>query len=424
MEERLTHLFVSAFADEVADSVLKLHVTAVKAAARVCLIVQARIRDPANSLPFARLFSVTVDCALHPAWGITASELQPIINKFACRLKSLTRSLEMLHRSVPPCSSSVIVRMHVLTPSPCVCSILERTLKQVPARLCNEALAMVIRCAAPLALGGSRGQDAGAVVAAPPPSFSSPRHQAEPTQHALRMRADKIIGLFLRVISSSDSVDVRTACMSVFAACLSSLAARATAAHVSKEPLLSPVHLSLVAAVVFSVSQRSDLSLSDVIHCSRLIVTMATGWADSALLLLQLALGIQASAGDQFPMCSSRVLLAVSLLVAVSAAINWPPLAVLTRNVLGNPSFSGAMPVDLELSPSGLYVCAPEREAHAIVDGSIPPLFTKTEVHAALLEKFPADVGVLLLDYTVPNTGALLALLHLHQPLFVFFFSI
>jgi hypothetical protein len=243
------------------------------------------------------------------------------------------------------------------------------------------------------------------VVAAPPPSFSSPRHQAEPTQHALRARADKVIGLFLRVISSNDNVDVRTACMSVFAACLSSLAARTATPHVSKEPLLSPVHLSLVAAVVFSVSQRSDLSLSDVIHCSRLIVTMATGWADSALLLLQLALGVQASAGDIFPLCSSRMLLAVSLLVAVSAAINWPPLANLTRNVLGNPSFSGAMPVDLELSPSGLYVCAPEREAHAIIDGSIPPLFSKTEVHAALAEKFPSDAGTLLSDYTVPNTG-------------------
>ena len=63
------------------------------------------------------------------------------------------------------------------------------------------------------------------------------------------------------------------------------------------------------------------------------------------------------------------------------------------------------MPVDLELSPSGLYVCAPEREAHAIIDGSIPPLFSKTEVHAALAEKFPSDAGTLLSDYTVPNTG-------------------
>jgi hypothetical protein len=287
---------------------------------------------------------------------------------------------------------------------------MERALKQAPARLSNETFAMVIRCVAPLALGGSRGQEAGMVVVAPPPSFSSPRHQAEPTQHALRVRADRIIGLFLRVISSNDNVEVRTACMSVFAMCLSSLAARTTAPHVSKEPLLSPVHLSLVAAVVFSVSQRCDLTLSDVIHCSRLIVTMATGWSDSAILLLQLALSIQASAGDQFPLCSSRMLLAVSLLVAVSAAINWPPLAILTRNVLGNPSFSGAMPVELELSPSGLYVCAPDREAHAIIDGSIPPLFSKTEVHAALLEKFPADVGTLLQDYTVPNTGTSRAL--------------
>jgi hypothetical protein len=98
VEERLTHLFVSSFADEVSENLLKLNVIAVKAAVRVCLIVQARIRDPANSLPFFRLFSVTVDCALLPAWAITASELQPIVNKFACRLKSLTRSFEMLHR--------------------------------------------------------------------------------------------------------------------------------------------------------------------------------------------------------------------------------------------------------------------------------------------------------------------------------------
>lgn len=245
------------------------------------------------------------------------------------------------------------------------------------------------------------------VAAAPPPSFASPRHQAEHAQHALRSRADKIIGLFLRVISSHDSVEVRTSCMSVFAMCLSSLAARATAPNFSKEPLLSPVHLSLVAAVVFSVSQRSDLSLSDVIHCSRLVVTIASGWTDSAILLLQLALGIQASAADSSHACSLRMLLAVSLLVAVSAAISWPPLASLTRNVLGNPSFSGAMPVDLELSPTGLYVCAPDREAHAIIDGNIPPLFSKAEVHAALLEKFPADVGLLLLEYTVPDAGAL-----------------
>jgi hypothetical protein len=264
---------------------------------------------------------------------------------------------------------------------------------------------MVIRCVAPLALGGSRGQEQGIVVAAPPLSFSSPRHQVEHTQHVLRSKADKIIHLFLRVISSSDSVDVRTSCMSVFATCLSSLAARAATLHVTKEPLLSHVHLSMVAAVVFSVSQRSDLSLSDVIHCSRLIVTMATGWADSAILLLQLALGIQASAVDHSLACNSRVLLAVSLLVAVSASINWQPLASLARNVLGNPSFSGAMPIDLELSPKGLYVCAPDREAHAIIDGSIPPLFSKAEVHAALLDKFPADVRALLHDYTVPNTG-------------------
>ena len=44
------------------------------------------------------LFTVTVDCALHPAWGIAATELQPIISKFASRLKSLTRSFEVLHR--------------------------------------------------------------------------------------------------------------------------------------------------------------------------------------------------------------------------------------------------------------------------------------------------------------------------------------
>ena len=98
VEERHFNVFVSAFTDEVADSVQKLHVTAVKAAVRVCLIVQARIRDPALSLPFARLFSVTVDCALHPAWGITQAELQPIMNKFASRIKSLARSFEMLHR--------------------------------------------------------------------------------------------------------------------------------------------------------------------------------------------------------------------------------------------------------------------------------------------------------------------------------------
>lgn len=285
------------------------------------------------------------------------------------------------------------------------CSVLERALAQVPARLSNEAFAMIIRCLAPLALGGSRAQEQGIVVAAPLPAFSSPRHQAEHAHHALRSKADKIIHLFLRVISCSDSVDVRAACMSVFAACLSSLAARDQTHHASKEPLLSPVHLSMVAAVVFSVSQRSDLCLSDVIHCSRLIVTMATGWTDSAILLLQLALGIQASAVDHSISCNSRVLLAVSLLVAVSASINWPPLANLARNVLGNPSFSGAMPIDLELSPKGLYVCAPDREAHAIIDGSIPPLFSKSEVHAALIEKFPADVGALLHDYTVPNTG-------------------
>jgi len=288
----------------------------------------------------------------------------------------------------------------------CACSIVEQTLKQVPARLSNETFAMVIRCLEPLALGGSRGQEHGVAVAAPQLLFASPRHQADHAQHALRSRADKIIRLFLKVMSSSESVDVRTSCMSVFAVCLSSLASRATSSNVSKEPLLSPVHLSLVAAVVFAVSQRPDLSLSDVIHCSRLVVTMATGWADSAILLLQLALGIQASAVDQSFACSSRVLLSVSLLVAVSAAINWPPLASLTRNVLGNPSFSGAMPIDLELSPTGLYVCAPDREAHAIIDGSIPPLFSKTEVHAALLDKFPNDAKALLLDYTVPDTGA------------------
>ena len=285
------------------------------------------------------------------------------------------------------------------------CSILERTLKQVPARLSNEAFAMVVRCLAPLALGGSRGQEQGIVVAAPLPAFSSPRNQADHAPHALRGKADKVIHLFLSVISCSDNIDVRTSCMSVFATCLSSLAARAATPHVSKDPLLSSVHLSMVAAVVFSVSQRSDLSLSDVIHCSRLVVTMATGWADSAILLLQLALGIQASAVNQSSACNSRMLLAVSLLVAVSASIDWQPLASLARNVLGNPSFSGAMPIDLELSPKGLYVCAPDREAHAIIDGSIPPLFTKAEVHAALLEKFPADVAALLDDYSVPNTG-------------------
>jgi hypothetical protein len=194
--------------------------------------------------------------------------------------------------------------------------------------------------------------------------------------------------------------------MSLFAVCLSSLAARTSIPHLVKEPLLSPVHLSLVAAVVFSVSQRSDLCLSDVMHCSRLVVTMATGWADSAILLLQLAIGIQVSACHQSPACNFRMLLAISLLVAVSAAISWPPLASLTRNVLGHPSFSAALPVELELSPTGLYVCAPEREVDVIIDGCIPPLFSKTEVHAALIEKFPDTAGLLLLDYTVPNTGS------------------
>ncbi len=96
-EDRHLHVFVSALADEVADNVQHLQVAAVKAAVRVCLTVQARVRDPANSLPFARLFAVTVDCALQPAWGIAAAELQPIVNKFAARVKSLARSLEMLH---------------------------------------------------------------------------------------------------------------------------------------------------------------------------------------------------------------------------------------------------------------------------------------------------------------------------------------
>jgi hypothetical protein len=41
-----------------------------------------------------------------------------------------------------------------------------------------------------------------------------------------------------------------------------------------------------------------------------------------------------------------------------------------------------------------------------IIDGCIPPLFSKTEVHAALIEKFPDTAGLLLLDYTVPNTGS------------------
>jgi hypothetical protein len=98
VEDRLLHLFVSAFTDEVANNLQKLHVAVVKNAVRMCLIVAARVRDPANSLPFARLFAVTVDCALHPAWGITATELQPIISKFSSRLKSLTRSFEVLHR--------------------------------------------------------------------------------------------------------------------------------------------------------------------------------------------------------------------------------------------------------------------------------------------------------------------------------------
>ncbi len=96
-EDRHLHVFVSALADEVADNVQQLQVAALKAAVRVCLMVQARVRDPANSLPFARLFAVTVDCALQPAWGIAAAELQPIVNKFAARVKSLARSLEMLH---------------------------------------------------------------------------------------------------------------------------------------------------------------------------------------------------------------------------------------------------------------------------------------------------------------------------------------
>jgi hypothetical protein len=97
VEERHVHMFVSAFADEVVDNLQKLAVTAVKTAVRVCLIVQQRVRDPALSLPFARLFSVTVDLALQPAWSITAVELQPITNKFASRIKSLARSFEMLH---------------------------------------------------------------------------------------------------------------------------------------------------------------------------------------------------------------------------------------------------------------------------------------------------------------------------------------
>jgi len=98
VEDRLLHLFVSAFTEEVAQNLQKLHVTVVKNAVRVCLIAAARVRDPANSLPFVRLFTVTVDCALHAAWGIAATELQPIISKFASRLKSLTRSFEVLHR--------------------------------------------------------------------------------------------------------------------------------------------------------------------------------------------------------------------------------------------------------------------------------------------------------------------------------------
>jgi hypothetical protein len=97
VEERLCHVFVSAFTDEVVENLQSLHLAANKAAVRVCLIVQARIRDPANSQPFVRLFSVAVDCALHPAWGISPAELQTIINKFASRLKSLTRSFEVLH---------------------------------------------------------------------------------------------------------------------------------------------------------------------------------------------------------------------------------------------------------------------------------------------------------------------------------------
>jgi len=98
VEDRLAHLFVSAFTDEVADNLKQLPLHAVKSAVRACVIVQARIRDPVNSLPFARLFAVVVDCTLLPAWSITAAELQPIVNKFASRLKSLTRSLEVLHK--------------------------------------------------------------------------------------------------------------------------------------------------------------------------------------------------------------------------------------------------------------------------------------------------------------------------------------
>ena len=96
-EDRHLHVFVSALTDEVADNVQQLQVAAVKAAVRVCVTVHTRVRDPANSLPFARLFAVTVDCALQPAWGISAAELQPIVNKFAARVKSLAKSLEMLH---------------------------------------------------------------------------------------------------------------------------------------------------------------------------------------------------------------------------------------------------------------------------------------------------------------------------------------
>ena len=98
VEDRLAHLFVSAFTEEVVGNLQQLHVHAVKNAVRACIIVQARIRDPINSLPFARLFAVVVDCTLSPAWSITAAELQSIVNKFASRLKSLTRSLEVLHR--------------------------------------------------------------------------------------------------------------------------------------------------------------------------------------------------------------------------------------------------------------------------------------------------------------------------------------
>ena len=98
LEDRHAHVLISAFADEVSDGLQNMQVAAVKAAVRVCLVVQARVRDPGNSLPFARLFSVAVDCALHPDWGISAAELQPIINKFAARIKSLSRSFEMLHR--------------------------------------------------------------------------------------------------------------------------------------------------------------------------------------------------------------------------------------------------------------------------------------------------------------------------------------